>query len=104
MYRPERIPNEGECDFSFSTHDGQEQSYTFQIAEVNKALCAVSYLVDKGNQVIFDQDEATGLDTSRIVNKKTGKIIQLVRDRNVWTIDAYVEEEVNECQGFHRRG
>ena len=100
----ERIPNEGECDFGFSTRDGQEQTYTFQIAEVNKALCAVSYLVDKGNQVIFDQDEVTGMDTSRIVNKKTGKVIQLVRDRNVWTIDAYVDEDVNEGPGFHRRG
>ena len=100
----DRIPNEGECDFNFSTVDGQEQSFTFQIAEVNKALCAVSYLVDKGNQVIFDQDEVTGLDISRIINKKTGKIIQLVRDRNVWTIDAYVEEDVNEGPGFHRRG
>jgi hypothetical protein len=100
----ERIPNEGECDFNFTTQDGQEQNYTFQIAEVNKALCAVSYLVDQGNQVIFDQDEATGMDTSRIINKRTGKIIQLVRDRNVWTIDAYVDDETNESSGFHRRG
>ena len=100
----DRIPNEGECDFHFSTSDGQDESFTFQIAEVNKALCAVSYLVDQRNQVIFDQDEKTGVDTSRIVNKKTGKIIQLVRDRNVWTIDACIEEETDSSQGFHRRG
>ena len=100
----DRIPDAGECDFHLSTSDGQDENYTFQIAEVNKALCAVSYLVDQGNQVIFDQDEKTGVDTSRIVNKKTGKIIQLVRDRNVWTIDAYIEEETNSNQDFHRRG
>ena len=100
----DRIPNEGECDFHFSTKDGQDQNFTFQIAEVNKALCAVSYLVDHGKQVIFDQDEVTGMDTSRIVDKKTGQIIQLVRDRNVWTIDAYIEDEVDNQSGFHRRG
>ena len=99
-----RIPNEGECDFHFTTSDGQEQSFIFQIAEVNKALCAVSYLVDSGNQVIFDQDEATGIDTSRIINKKSGEVIQLVRDRNVWTIDAYIEDEEDRKSDFHRRG
>jgi hypothetical protein len=68
-----RIPNEGECDFHFQTKDGQKENYTFQIAEVNKALCAVSYLVDRNNQVIFDQDEVTGLDISRIISKKTAR-------------------------------
>ena len=75
-----------------------------KIAEINKALCAVSCLVDQGNQVIFDQDEKTGVDTPRIVSKKTGNIIRLVRDRNVWTIDAYIEEDANDNQGFHWRG
>ena len=100
----DRIPNEGECDFHFSTNNGQEENFTFQIAEVNKALCAVSYLVDKGHQVIFDKDEATGVDVSRIINKASGKIIQLVRERNVWTIDAYIDEEENSKSGFVRRG
>ena len=82
-----RIPNEGEgeCDFHFQTKDGHKDNYTFQIAEDNKALCAVSYLFDQNNQVIFDQDEATGMDISRIVNKKIGKIINVTRERNVWT-------------------
>ena len=99
-----RIKNEGECDFHFTTSSGVPENYVFQIADVNKALCAVSYLVDHGHQVIFDQDEKTGLDLSRIVDKKTGKIMQLVRDRNVWTINAYVEEDKNEGSDFHRRG
>ena len=99
-----RIPNEGECDFHFQTKDGQKENYTFQIAEVNKALCAVSYLVDRNNQVIFDQDEVTGLDISRIINKKTGKIINMTRERNVWTIDAFIEENPDEVGDFGRRG
>ena len=99
-----RIPNEGECDFHFQTKDGQKENYTFQIAEVNKALCAVSYLVDRNNQVIFDQDDLTGLDISRIINKKTGKIINMTRERNVWTIDAFIEEDPDEAGDFGRRG
>ena len=101
-----RIANEGECDFHFSSKDGEEESFVFQVAEVNKALCAVSYLVDKGYQVIFDQDVATGKDTSRISHKKTGKMIPLMRERNVWTIDAYIEEDDGAEAGspFGRRG
>ena len=101
----ERIPNEGECDFHFSTKDGTEENYTFQIAAVNKALCAVSYLVDQGNQVIFDKDPVTGIDTSRIVHKKTGRTIPMIRERNVWIIDAYIDEEAEDKDSdFARRG
>ena len=64
----------------------------------------VSYLVDQHNQVIFDKDDATGLDILRIINKKTGKIIQMTRDRNVWTFDAFIEEEPSEGCDFGRRG
>ena len=100
-----RIANEGECDFHFQTKDGEEQEFTFQIAEVNKALCAVSYLVDHGYLVTFDQDERSGIDTSRITHKKSGKMIPLSRDKNVWTIDAYIEEEVENTESpFGRRG
>ena len=62
--------------------DGQKDNYTFQIAEV--ALCAVSYLVDQHSQVMFDQDEVRGLDISRLW------------ERNVWTIDAFIEEDFDE--------
>ena len=99
-----RIKNEGECDFKFSTAEGHDENFTFQIAEVNKAQCAVSYLVDTGHQVIFDQDEETGVDTSRIVNRKSGKTIQMQRERNVWTIDAFIEEEVQNSSPFDRQG
>ena len=91
-----RIPNEGECDFHFQTKDGQKENFTFQIAEVNKALCVVSYLVDQNNQVIFDRDKATGLDISRIIN--------VTRERNVWTIDAFIEEDPDEAGDVGRRG
>ena len=54
-----RIKNEGEAKFHFTTKEGHAECFTFQIADVNKALCAVSYLVDHGYQVIFDKDEDT---------------------------------------------
>ena len=99
-----RIPNEGECDVHFTTKDGEKENYTFQIAEVNKAQCAVSYPVDQHNQVIFDNDDVTGLDISRIVKKKAGKIIQTTRERNVWTIDAFIDEEPSQDDYFGRQG
>ena len=88
-----RIHNEGEADFKFTTEEGNDESYVFQVAEVNKVLCAVSYLVDKNNRVTFDRDEKTGVDTSQVFNKTTGKMTKLRRDRNVRVIDAYKEED-----------
>ena len=101
-----RIKNEGEADFHFITDGGHTEKYVFQIAEVNKALCAVSYLVDNDNRVTFDRDPKTGVDTSHVLNKKTGTITRLRRERNVWTIDAYIDEEVEPEPeaGFVRQG
>ena len=88
-----RIPNEGEAEFQVETKEGNQHSWTFQIAEVNKVLAAVSALVDAGNKVVFDRDDKTGLDISLIVNKKSGLYTKLRRERNVWVVDAWVEEE-----------
>ena len=41
-----RIKNEGETDLQFDTEDGKKLNWTFQIAEANKVLASVSYLVD----------------------------------------------------------
>ena len=88
-----RIANEGEADFKFQTKDGQNISWVFQIAEVNKILAAVSALVDSGHRVVFDRDEATKIDASFIVHKASGQSIKMRRDRNVWVIDCYVDED-----------
>ena len=85
-----RTPNEGEHDFEFMMSEGDEEMMTFQVAEVNKALGSISYLVDKGYKVVFDQDEATGKDVSYMLNKKTGKCVRFRRERNVWILDAYI--------------
>ena len=88
-----RIPNEGEFDFKFQTEEGTPMEWTFQIAEVNKALAAVSALVDSRHRVTFDQDEATGVDCSFILHKPTGRSTRMKRERNVWVVDALIEEE-----------
>ena len=90
-----RIPNEGEVDFEFETKDGKRHSWLFQIAEVNKVLASVSSLVDAGHRVTFEKDDVTGLDMSYIVNKSSGESIKMHRERNVWTIDTFVNEDLD---------
>ena len=100
-----RIPNEGEYDLNFSTVECQEQCLTFQIAEVNKALCAVSNLVDNGFRVVFDKNMKTNQDTSHMLHKETGVTTRYRRTRNVWVLDAFIDGETNnKDQSFHRRG
>ena len=90
-----RIRNEGETDLHFDTVEGHSLKWTFQVAEVNKVLASVSYLVDHDHRVVFDRDGKTGKDTSFIINKASGETIQMRRDRNVWVIDAFITEDGN---------
>ena len=101
-----RIKHEGECDFPFTADDGQEVSFVMQIAEVNKALCAISYMVDHRYKVVFDRDEKTGVDLSHMYNKVTGKYLKLRRERNVWVLDATIDAELDENKSldFARQG
>ena len=98
-----KIPNEGETDFKFKTSEGNDEEMTFQIAEVNKALGAVSYLVDNGYRVIFDQDEKTGHDISMMIHKASRRISRFRREKNVWVLDAYVDAD-DRSKDFARRG
>ena len=49
-------------------------------------------MVDAGHRFVFDLDDATGTDLSFITCKATGASIEMRRDRNVWTIEAFVAE------------
>ena len=73
----------------------------FQIAEVNKALGSISYLVDNGYRVTFDNDAKSGRDISMMVHKETGRATRFRRERNVWILDAIIEE--NDDTHFPRR-
>ena len=100
-----KIPNEGEFDLAFKTLEGNAETWTFQVAEINKALGAVSQLVDLGYKVIFDKNLETGQDMSYMTHKATNVVSRLRRERNVWVLDAYVSLKTNNSeQGFHRWG
>ena len=88
-----KIPNEGEADFPCQTKEGGKHSWTFQVANVNKVSASVSALVDSGHRVTFDKCDRTGVDLSFIVNKKSGESIRMKRERNVWTVDTYVDPD-----------
>ena len=93
-----RIENEGEAEFDFATNEGNSLSWTFQVAEVNKVLASVSALVDSHHRVIFDKDEKTGTDISFILDKRNGMQTKMRRERHVWVVDVFIEE--NEGSDF----
>ena len=93
--------NEGEADMMFTTQEGNQLNWTFQVAEVNKVLAAVSSLVDTNHRVVFDRDEKTKIDVSFIIDKTTGTVTKLRRERNVWVVDAWIEEPIPDT-GFAR--
>jgi len=90
-----RIANEGEADFAFQGKEGKHPSWVFQVADVNQGPASVSAMVDAGNRVVFDRDDKTGTDLSFITRKSTGESIKMRTDRNVWTIDAFVDEDAD---------
>ena len=56
-------------------------------------MASVSALVDAGHRVVFEKDDVTGVDLSFITHKASGTSIRMRRERNVWIIDAYVDDE-----------
>ena len=86
-----RIPNEGEADFVFTTNEGIEETWIFQMAEVNKALASIADRVDSNYKVVFDKDADAGRDISYMLNKTTKRAIKMTRIGNVWVIEATVD-------------
>ena len=89
-----RIKNLGQMDVPFSSVDGHRCGMPFQIAEVERPLIAASQLAAAGNRVEFEKDG------SRIVNKVTGKVIQLVRKGGVYVMNMHITG----ASGFPRLG
>ena len=99
-----RIKNEGEVDFDFRTTEGYEESLCFQVAEVSKALGAVSDRVDHSCRVVFDKDLATGKDLSYILHKPSRRMMKMNRIGNVWVLDAIVDMGKSTGKDFARQG
>ena len=100
-----KIANEGEFDFQFETSEGNMEELVMQVAEVNKVLGSISYLVDRGYRVVFDKDMVSGRDLSKMYCKRNGVTTMFRREPNIWILDAYVRHaEENNSDGFSRRG
>ena len=54
--------------------------------------------------MVFDKDEETGKDISYMLNKKTRRVIKMVRTGNVWIIEAIVDANTIGEESFARRG
>ena len=61
------------------------EAITFQIAEVNKALGSISYLVDNGYRVFFEKHTASCRDTSCMTRQESKRVS---RFRRVWILHA----------------
>ena len=67
----------------FRTTEGHEEMVT---------MGSVAYFVDRGYQVVFDKDDDTGEDISRMTHKATGRVSRFRRQRNIWILDAFQDD------------
>ena len=102
-----KIPNEGGVELEFSTLEGTDENWTFQVAGANKPLGSIADRVDNRCRVVYDKDDETGQDLSYLYNKATKKITEMRREGNVWKIDAIVAPSMivtDEEMDFSRQG
>ena len=92
-----KMPNYGSTQVDFKK-DGKVKRMNFAVTDCKKPLASVSRIVDKGNRVVFDDDE------SYILNKKTGERIMLERERGtyVMVVEFDTGEEQDAESGFRR--
>ena len=96
-----KMDNYGEKRVRF--RQGEDEvlnSIVFQSTDVRKPLAAVSKINDKNNKVVFDKDG------SYILNKKTGRRIELLEERGTFVMEVeFLEPELeSEAPGVTRRG
>ena len=78
--------------------DGKVKGMNFEVTDCKKPLASVAKIVDRGNRVVFDQEE------SYIFNKLTGEKIILERERGtfVMIVEFEVDEPWDEASCFRR--
>ena len=97
----QKIPNKGEFNLKFWTKEGDSTSLVFQLADINKPLMSVSHATDNDYCVVFNQHN--GVDVSYILHKPTDKVMRLRRERGIFILDAWTEEEIgDELSSFIR--
>ena len=88
-----RIPNQGEISLKFWTKEGVMACLMFQVADINKPLGSVSHMTDNDYCVVFNKHE--GVDVSYVLHKPTDTIMRLRRERGIYILDAWTEEEMS---------
>ena len=91
------IANEGACTPNFQTVNGENCCMTFQVAEINNTIAAVSRVVGGGNRVVFDSPEIG----SYVERKLTGERTYLRQSNGVYYMDVWVPPH---NQGFPGQG
>jgi hypothetical protein len=79
-----RIPNEGQQEVQFTSDEGHRCGMTWQIADVERPLIAVSHLSAAGNKVIFTKGGG------EIVNIASGRKIKIQRKGGVYVLRMWV--------------
>ena len=79
-----RIVNEGQQSVQFTSDEGHRCGMTWQIADVERPLIAVSHLSAAGNKVVFTK---TG---GELVNIASGKTIRIQRKGGVYVLRMWV--------------
>ena len=91
----DRVYNEGERRITCTTPEGHQQSWMFQVAEVNKARASVSRICESGRErVIFQKGN------SFIENIKSGRRTKLLERNGVYVLEAWIDKQA----GFARQG
>jgi hypothetical protein len=79
------LPNLGEQVLQVVMEDGKETTLSYAIADVSRALNAVTEVCDQGNRVIF------GRSGGIIENLQTGKQTPFKREGNIYALEYWVK-------------
>ena len=78
------IPNLGQQDVGFRTEEGHQCRLTWQVAQIERPLVAVSHLSASGHKVVL------GKDGGEIVHLSSGRKIRLHRRGGVYVLRMWV--------------
>ena len=92
------VPNEGEQDVNMMTKEGHMCGMTWQVADIQKPLLAVTALTKTGHEVRFRQSDG------EIVHTATGRTIKFQRKGGLYVLTLWMKTRDEGEQGFQRQG
>ena len=75
-----RIPNLGQQDVTFESDEGHKCGMTWQVADIERPLIAVSHLSMAGNKVVLEKDGG------EIVHQVSGRKIKFLRKGGIYVV------------------